>query len=327
LVSFTRLRHGTALGNALMILTLTLNTAIDHILHIPALKLGETIRSSKSYLAMGGKGTDASYILGTLGIANIAMGFKAGIFGAKMESMLRARHVIPDFVEVDGETRVSTLIIEDGGGQSTFTTDTLEISSLQIDELIERFDTHLKQVGCVIFGGTPPQGLPQEVFVDLIRRTRVRSIPVVLDASGPALKAGVAAGPTIIKPNLRELEQLTGRELPTFDDILRATRSIMEAHGCSVLATLGEDGALAIVGEKAYRINPLHNEVKNTAGAGDAILAGLAYALDNSYPIEEGLRLGFAAAAAVMMTPQTAECNPQDVERLKSQVELTPIPL
>ena len=310
-----------------MILTLTLNTAIDHILHIPAFELGETIRSSRSYLAMGGKGTDASYILGTLGIPNIAMGFKAGIFGAKMESMLRARHVIPDFVEVDGETRISTLIIEDGGGQSTFTTDTLDIASPQIVELIERFDTHLEQIGCVIFGGTPPKGFPQEVFVDLIRRTRSRSIPVVLDASGPALKAGVAAGPTVIKPNLRELEQLAGRELITFDDILRSTRSIMETHGCSVLTTLGEEGAIAFFPEKAYRINPLRIEVKNSAGAGDAILAGLAYALDNRFPIEEGLRLGFAAAAAVMMTPQTAECIPQDVERLKSQIELTPIPL
>jgi len=307
-----------------MIVTITLNTAIDHILFVPEFRLGETIRSTRSLLSIGGKGADASYILGTLGIDNLALGFKAGVFGDRMESMLQERGVRTDFVTVGGETRISTLIIEPGAGQSTFTVDTLQITREHIEAFFQRFEAALDGAGCVVIGGTPPLAFPLDAYAEVIRLANNRSIPTVLDASGEALQATVSAQPTVIKPNLRELEDLAGHPLDSLEKVARAARETMRAHGCSVIATLGEQGALAVLPEKTYHIAPLEVEVVNSAGAGDAVLAGLAHALDQHAPLEEGLRLGFAAAAAVMLTPRTADCEPAQVERFKSQVVLEP---
>jgi 1-phosphofructokinase len=307
-----------------MIATITLNTAIDHILFVPEFRLGETIRSTRSYLSMGGKGTDVSYILGTLGIENLALGFKAGVFGDKMEAMLQERNVQTDFVQVGGETRISTLIIEQGAGQSTFTVDTLQITPEHIEEFFQHFEAALGGSGCVVIGGTPPSSFPLDEFSDLIRLANERSIPTVLDASGESLQAAVAARPTVIKPNLRELEDLAGQSLTSPKMVAGAAREIMNTHGCSVIATMGERGALAVLPGGTYHIAPLEIEVVNSAGAGDAVFAGLAYALDQHIPLEDGLRLGFAAAAAVMLTPRTADCEPAQVERFRSQVVLEP---
>lgn len=307
-----------------MIVTITLNTAIDHILFVPEFGLGETIRSTRSYLSMGGKGTDTAYILGTLGIDNLALGFKAGVFGDKMEAMLQERGVRTDFVQVGGETRISTIIIEPGAGQSTFTVDTLQITPQHIEEFFRHYEAALDGCGCVVIGGTPPGSFPLDKFSELIRLANERAIPTVLDASGESLQAGVAARPTVIKPNLRELEDLAGQPVTSLEMVAGAARKILQTHGCSVIATLGEQGALAVLPTGTYHIAPLEVEVVNVAGAGDAVLAGLAHALDQQIPLEDGLRLGFAAAAAVMLTPRTADCDPAQVERFKSQVVLEP---
>jgi len=241
-----------------------------------------------------------------------------------MEAMLQERGVRTDFVPVGGETRISTLIIEQGAGQSTFTVDTLDITGEHIEEFFQRFEAALDQAGCIVVGGTPPRAFPLDSFSELIRLANERSLPTVLDASGKALLTAVAARPTLIKPNLRELEELAGRSLMSLQEVAVAAREIMGVYGCSVIATLGEQGALAVLPEQTYHIAPLDVEVANSAGAGDAVLAGLAYALDQHAPLEDGLQLGFAAAAAVMLTPRTADCEPAQVEHFKSQVVLQP---
>src|SRR5215475_4648471 len=113
-----------------MIVTVTANTTIDHTVMIPSLKENHTIRASGSFYSMGGKPTDASWILGEMGIPSQALGFAAGLVGQKAETMLRARGVMPDFIQVGGETRINVVIItEDRGSQTTITTSTLEVEA------------------------------------------------------------------------------------------------------------------------------------------------------------------------------------------------------
>jgi len=308
-----------------MIITVTLNTAIDHILYIPEFKLGATIRSSKSFIAMGGKGTDAAYILGTLGIPNLAMGFSAGIFGAKMESMLHERNVDTDFIQVAGETRINTLLIRGEDDQSTFTVDTLEITEDHIDQLSARLSAQLPKAGCVVLGGSPPRGYPLDRYQELIHLIKAHDIPVIIDASGEALKIASQSRPAFIKVNKSEMEQLAEKTLTTFDDMILGASHVQESTGSSVILTLGDQGAIAALQDYMVRIQPLQVPVQNTAGAGDAVLAGIAHALDSKSDMTEGLRLGFAAAAAVMMTPRTADCDPQVVDRLRNKIEIGPM--
>ncbi len=310
-----------------MIVTVTPNTAIDRTLFVPSFRLNQTLRAGLVAIGMGGKPADASWILGEMGIPSLALGFAAGSTGRQMEAMLRARGVTTDFVWVGGETRVNTLIVcQDGSGQSTITVETLVVMPGDVTALIDRYQIALDEATCIVMGGSVPGRVDPVVYTDMLRGARERGIPVVFDASGPALRAGLEGGPAFVKPNRAELEELTGQAVPTVEAAYHAACDVHDQYGASLVVTLGEDGALAVLPDRAYRIPPLIMKAVSTAGAGDGVLAGLAAALARREPLEEGLRLGFAAAAAVLMTPSTADCRRVDVEKLLPAVELIPYP-
>jgi 1-phosphofructokinase family hexose kinase len=310
-----------------MIVTVNPNTCIDRTLVVPEFVLNKTIRASQFALGMGGKAADASWILGEYGIPNLALGFAAGISGRQMEQMLKDRGVQTDFTWAEGETRVHTIIVmEDGSGQSTFAVPTLIVRQSHIQDLENRFTRALKKASCVVVGGTLPPDVPFDLYTRLVTRAREHGIPVALDASGPCLLSGLQGRPTVIKPNRVELEELAGRRLTSLAEIHAAGKEIQVRYGCSLVITLGEEGTLAILPEKTYRIPVLPVKVVSTAGAGDGVLAGLAAALDAGWQLEEGLRLGTAMAGAVCMQLATADCRKSDIEYLLSQVKLLPYP-
>ncbi len=309
-----------------MIITVTLNTALDHTLFVQALTPNTTVRATRSMISVAGKGTDVSWILTVLGAETLAMGFAAGRFGEQMERMLRQQGVATDFVWVGGESRLNTVIVsQDGRPQTTITTDTLEVSQGHVEALRRCFNEALPRATVVVISGSHPHGVDPSIYAELIELANRRSIPVILDASGKALQAGLAARPAMIKPNLDELGSLCGQPLNSLEEILAAAQGLQRRYGVNVIATLAEKGALAVLSGKAYRIPPLAVEVASPAGAGDAVTAGITAALARGEPIEQGLRLGFAAAGAVVMRPGTSDCRIEDVQRLLPQVELIPL--
>lgn len=308
-----------------MIVTVTPNTGIDYILTVPGLPLNRTVRASQTLWGMGGKATDVSWILGKLGVPNLALGFAAGWTGEKMQQMLRERGVITDFVSVEGETRINIiLILQDGSGYSTFTARTLNVLPEHLRAFEQKFQAALTKATCLVLGGTLPDGVPTTFYADLIRQARQRGIPVVFDSSGPSLRAGIEAGPTVVKPNEAEIADLVGELPDSWDEVCQAARQIQARYGTAVVATLGARGALAVWGECCYRIPPLQVEVASAAGAGDGVLAGLALALASNQPPTYGLRVGFALASAILLTPVTADFNHADYERMLPQIELIP---
>ena len=310
-----------------MILTVTLNPAVDRAYLIKDFVWNRTIRSDQALLGMGGKGTDASWVLGELGYANLALGFAAGNTGRLMEKMLRARGCRTDFVWVEGETRTNIVIIGGGGqGQTTLTEPGLQISSGALARLRRKFDKALKTASCVVIGGTVPPGIEVSIYTELVESARSSGLPVVFDASGPGLKAGMAGRPTVAKPNIDEIAELYGSAVSSAEEAYKAGRELQDRYGAALIITLGKDGALAVLDGRAYTIPVLKIPVASTAGAGDAILAGLAAALSEGKPIEDGLRLGFAAAAAVCLNTATADCRRADVARLLPQVQLVEYP-
>jgi 1-phosphofructokinase len=308
-----------------MILSVNPNTCIDRTLVIPEFALNKTIRASRFALGMGGKAADASWILGEYGIPSLVLGFAAGAAGKQMEQMLIDRGARTDFTWVEGETRVHTiLVMEDGSGQSTFAVPTLIVKPKHIIDLEARFSIALTQASCVIVGGTLPENVPPDLYSRIISQARERGIPVVLDASGPSLLAGLRSRPEFIKPNRAELEELAGTSLYALRDIYATGKDIQRQYGCSLIVTLGDEGSLAILPDVCYRIPVLPVEVVSTAGAGDGMLAGLAAALSKGWPIEEGLKLGTAMAGAVCLQLATADCRKADISRLLPLVQLIP---
>lgn len=300
-----------------MILTVTPNTGIDRTLVVPKFNWNETIRVQELAVGMGGKATDSSWVLGELGIENMAMGFAAGHSGQLMEHMLRAKGVQCNFTWVEGETRINTIVVSSAGeGQSTLTANSLVVRPEHVAEFERAYASALDRAGCVIIGGSLPPGTPLDLYPRMVRLARAKNIPVVFDASGAELRAGLEGLPTLIKPNRDELEDLLYVRIHTVEDAYQAACQLNAQYGCTVIATLGAKGALAVTGDAAFFIDPVVVEVRSAAGAGDAILAGLAHALAAGLPMEEGLRLGFAAASAVLMTLPTADCRRADVQNL-----------
>ncbi|MFN8380134.1 MAG: 1-phosphofructokinase family hexose kinase [Anaerolineae bacterium] len=309
------------------ILTVTANTTIDLTVFVPAWQPDTTIRATHTVQSMGGKPADASFILGELGIGSLATGFVAGVTGQKVVQLLEGRGATCDFVWVEGETRTNVVVIDESAGtHTTVTTTTMTVGEAEQTALLDKVGEALSDASVLVTGGTLPHGVAPTFYADLIHLARAAGVPVIFDAAEPNLSAGLAAGPTITKPNRDELTALLGRPVRTIEDAYEAGRDLHARYGVIPIITLGGDGALAVLPERAYRVPPIPVEVVSPAGAGDAVLAGMAASFERGQPLEDGLRLGFAAATAVLLQPGTADCRKADVEAFLAQVQLLPYP-
>ena len=308
-----------------MIITLTPNTGIDHTLQVSSFHLNQTIRATASAWGMGGKATDVSWILGKLGVPTLALGFAAGPNGLRMEAMLRERGVETDFVWVEGETRLNTVLVVPGKGQSTITTSSLQVSPRHLAEFTAHYEKALEVASCVVMGGSLPGGVPVEFYEGTIAQAHKHSVPVIFDSSGPSLAVGIKSRPDLIKPNQAELFDLLGDRPASQQEVQQAAEKLCDRFGVNLIVTLGEEGAIAVFHDRSYFIHPLSIEVVSAAGAGDGVLAGMALALERKEPILYGLQHAFALAGAILKTLATADFRIEDYQELLSQIKITPL--
>ena len=310
-----------------MILTLTPNTTLDLTVFVPRLTTNRTIRATRTVYSLGGKPTDASWILGRRGVGSLALGLAAGANGQKVESMLRDFGVEVDFTPAAGETRINTVIIDEAAGEhTTITSASMQVRAGDLAALRARYIEALPHASVVITGGSLPPGMSPDFYTDPINLAKDRGVPVIFDAAPPNLEAGLLARPAFVKPNEHELSALVGRKLDSLESLYDAALDLRAESGAQVVVTMGKDGALAVLDGGGIFIPPLDVPVSSPAGAGDAVLAGLAQAIHAGLPIEEGLRLGIAGASAVCMQAGTAAYDVADMERLLPTVELVPYP-
>ena len=308
-----------------MIITLTPNTGIDHTIQVSGFELNSTIRAADSAWGMGGKATDVSWILGKLGVPNRALGFAAGENGLRMERMLRERGVETDFVQADGETRLNTVIVVSGEGQSTITSSTLSVSPAHLSEFTSRYHRALEGASCVVMGGSLPRGVPLGFYAEAIAPARQAGVPVIFDSSGPSLLAGVKSRPALIKPNLPEVGDLLGYVPASRQEALEAARKLGDEYGTNVIITMGAEGAIAVFGDESYFVQPHPVPVVSSAGAGDGVLAGMALAYERGESFEYGLLHGFALAGAVLQTLATADFRAEDYRELLPHIRIHPL--
>jgi len=312
-------------GNS-VIVTLTPNTGLDRVIFVPRFEWGHTVRATESTLAMGGKGTDVSIVLTALGYRSLALGFAAGQTGEQMVRILEAQGVRCDFVWTEGETRTNYVLVDsERGQQSTITTPGLRVRPAHVAALRAKLREHLPRASSLVLGGSLPQGVEPETYRDMIGDGKEAGVPVLFDASGPGLEVGARALPNLLKLNRAEAEQLSDQPLLTGEGLRCAAREWVARGVQRVVATAGAEGAWALSAGEEYFIPPLAIKPLNTAGAGDGLMAGLAVGSAEGWSWVEALRLGMAAAAAVCLTPGTAECRREDVERLLPQVRIIPV--
>ena len=279
-----------------MVYTLTLNPALDYVLRLPALSTGHTNRAKNEQIFPGGKGINVAYVLRELGVEARALGFIAGFTGAALKEKLKADGISTDFISLPtGHTRINVKLKEtDRETEINASGPAVPAEALQAlkDQLAS-----LREGDTLVLAGSIPPTLPRDLYAQIARTQVGRSVRLVVDAEGEALRAVLPYRPFLIKPNRAELEDLAGRSLPTEQDLLKAARELRECGAQNVLVSLGGDGALLVDAHgdvhraSAHSITPV-----NTVGAGDSMLAGFLAGLDGGYT--HALILAQAAGAA-----------------------------
>jgi 6-phosphofructokinase 2 len=173
----------------------------------------------------------------------------------------------------------------------------------------------------IVASGSLPPGVPDDFYAQLAKIARRWDVPMALDTSGGALKAAMVPGVDLIKPNLAELRELTGRPLLDEASWLGACRELVAGGRTRAVAlTLGHRGALLVTADAAWRAPPLPIEPVSTVGAGDGFLGAMVWALASGQPLEQAFRYAMASAAATLLAPGTGLGNARDVYSLVDRV-------
>ena len=308
-----------------MIVTVTLNPAVDEAISTDELFLGAQNRVGLDGLDPGGKGLNASRVIGRLGRETVVLGFAAGVTGALLRAWLDDEGVAHELDDVGGLTRVNVMAYERANGRRTrIYLPGARVETGDLERLVARLDA-LARGTVVVFGGSVPPGLPQTVYADLVARCASRGLRTVLDTSEPALGFAVDAHPDLIKPNAEELAELIGRTPHGEREIVEGAREVRARGVGAVVVSMGAEGAIGVDGTGAYRAVAPRIEACSTVGSGDSMVAGLAIALCEGSGLAEGLRLGTAAGAATAIRTGTQLCRADDVARLLPDVIVRPI--
>jgi 1-phosphofructokinase/tagatose 6-phosphate kinase len=309
-----------------MILTVTLNAAIDRTVAVPNFRLGHRHRAVESRTVAGGKGINVARALRLLGRPTIATGFAGGPTGTRMLEELRREAILTDFTWIAGETRINMAVVDPTSGEQT---EINERGPAVSPEEVERFVERLRYLAggatlCVIAGTLPP-GAGAELYARLIDDLRERGVRTIIDSEGEPMLAAIRAGASVVTPNEREAEELVGQEFSDRDDFVEGLSELVRL-GAGEAAITRPDGCVAVVGEGAerrvleVRTKPL--EPVSTVGSGDAFLAGYAAALYDGREASE--RLAYAVACGAESTQHfgAGTVDRRRVERLLDEVEV-----
>ena len=306
-----------------MIVTVTLTPALDKTAIIPGFQIDKVNRIQSFRVDAGGKGINVSKVIAALGGESVATGILGGATGRAIESSLKEQGLATAFIFVPQETRTNLKILDPEKG--TFT-DINEPGSPIAPDVPERvFDMVKHHVGrgdVVVLAGKTPPGVSPELFAEWTSALRRKGVRVCLDADRQVLRAGVAAGPDIIKPNREELSSAVDHELATLDDVVEAAKRLSKNDIGLVAVSLGADGAVFVHGDEVIRAEGLKVPVRSTVGAGDAMMGALALGIATDTPLEEACRTAMAVSAASVMLDGTQAPTLEQVEQLKPLVRL-----
>ena len=306
-----------------MIYTVTLNPAIDKTVVIEALRVGAVNRVISTREDAGGKGINVSKCLKNLGQDSVAAVILAGDTGRRLERMLKKMEIPTLAVWAEGESRTNLKIIDPVKGENTDINEpgpgvTPEI----LRTLQEKLSEQVKTGDILILSGSLPAGVDRGLYGQWTAHFRSLGACVYLDADGEPMHKGMAAIPYLIKPNNDELAALLGKEKLTMEEMASEGERLREAGIGEIVISLGGDGALFISADGCFRAAGLDVPVKSTVGAGDSVVAAMAYAQARNLRREEKIRLAVAIGAASVMQSGTQPPEAQLVWELEKQVRV-----
>ncbi len=310
-----------------MIVTVTLNAAVDRTLTVPNFQRGQRHRASAGVTLAGGKGINVARALKTLGVPVVATGLVGGATGTRIVEELTAEAILNDFVRIEGESRTSTAVVDPTGETYTEINEWGPVvSSEELQTLQEKLRYLTQGAELVVFAGSLPRDVAEDFYAESVRELARRQVPVVLDTEGEPLRLGVEAGAFLVSPNQAEAEGLVGQEFHDDEDFLLALDRIAEMGARNVLITT-ENGCVALVREEReaqrFRAVAPRLEPVSTVGSGDALLGAYIAARHVGRTHEESLRAAVATGAASTLEVGAGRFDPRQAGRLQAGVEVS----
>ncbi len=307
-----------------MIITVTLNPAVDKTALSPGLRVGHVNRLSGTRLDAGGKGINASKVIQKLGGSSVAMGFVGGAAGAFLERSLAEMGLSVDFVQVPGETRTNLKIVDP---QNNTYTDLNEpgpaIDADNLARMEARLFSRVLPGDTVLLAGSVPAGVPDHIYAAWAKRLKEAGAHVAADLDGERLRGVIAEKPWLIKPNDEELRQLLALpdiEIPT---LAQAARALCRGGIATVVVSLGARGALFVDSGGVLLAKGPDVTVKSTVGAGDTVTACMLFAHENAMTLAQTARLAVGAATAKVTREGSSPPERAEIELFARRVSVS----
>jgi 1-phosphofructokinase family hexose kinase len=310
----------------LVIVTVTLNAAVDRTLTVPNFQLGQRHRASQGLTLAGGKGINVARALKRLDVPVVATGLAGGRTGMRIVEELTSEAILNDFVRIADESRTSTAIVDPTNAKYTEINEWgPEVSEEELAMLLDKISYLARGADMVVFAGTLPRAVDDSFYANAIRDLNRRHVRAALDADGPPLRLGVEAEPFLVTPNQVEAEALVGQEFSDDDDFLMALDRIADMGARNVLIT-AEARSFALFREDrkrlVFRADAPRVEPVSPVGSGDVMLAAFLAARLADRSLEDSLRQAVAAGAASTMELGAGRFEPREASRVQAAIEV-----
>jgi len=312
------------------VVTIALNPALDHTIEVGELRVGEVNRALRMQVDVGGKGINVASCLADFEVATAVIGQIGRDNAAQFETLFHAKGIDNRCFYLDGLTRINTKLVDTSNGDTTdinMPGPTLEPEAIQalFDRMLARIDGLVSPGSWVVASGSLPPQWPANTYERLITHVHSLGAHVLLDASGPALAAGVGAAPDIIKPNRAELSELLGHALTDTDSVVAAARELLTRPNApgAVVVSMGGEGALFVNRKEALLAHAIPTELISTVGAGDAMVAGIVAAQLAGLSLADGARLATAFSAGKLARLGPHLPAPDTVRALAQMVHIS----
>jgi 1-phosphofructokinase/tagatose 6-phosphate kinase len=309
-----------------MIVTVTLNAAIDRTVTVPNFQRGQRHRASAGLPLAGGKGINIARALKALGVPVVATGLAGGQTGTRIVERLTGEAILNDFVRIEGESRTSTAVVDPTSNTLTEINEWgPSVRPEELEILLEKLAYLSQGAELVVFAGSLPRDVADDFYADAIHELARRQVPAVLDCEGESLRLGVEAEPFLVSPNQSEAESLVGQEFHDDEDFQLGLDRIAELGARNVIIT-SEAGCIALLREgretRRFRAIAPRVEPVSRVGAGDVLLAGFLAARAAGRSPEDALRAAVGAGAASTLELGAGRFDLRQAQRLQSGVEV-----
>lgn len=289
-----------------MIYTVTLNPALDYVVHVDHFTLGRVNRIQREGMYYGGKGLNVSTILAALGHENTALGFVAGFTGQEIQRQVKNQNFHAELFEVqNGSSRINIKLKSE---------EETEINGLgpeiTIEDLNKLFSklSGLRRKDVLVLSGSIPKSLDQDIYERIMKQLENKDVHIVVDATKDSLLKVLPYHPFLIKPNHHELGEIFGVTLHCPEEVISYGKRLQEAGAENVLVSMAGDGAILITEEsRVYRMGVPKGRVRNSVGAGDSMVAGFLAGYLEGGDYEHALRVGCAAGSATAFSEGLAK--------------------